>query len=168
MQKKQIGQTLVLPINWNKATARPVINPNPNVKLLTNGIRGSEKYTDFEWCCWDKSDKISFTIDLQKNEILSKFTVGCITNYGMAVHKPKLVQIAVSDDNQNFRQVGEVKLTLEDIFREGPFKDDLSVDMGGVNARYVRVTAEGAGECPEDHVRPGQEARIYFDEVIIE
>jgi len=30
------------------------------------------------------------------------------------------------------------------------------------------VTAEGAGICPDEHVRPGQEARVYFDEVIIE
>ena len=34
--------------------------------------------------------------------------------------------------------------------------------------RYVRVTAEGAGVCPADHVRPGQEARVYFDEIRIE
>lgn len=27
---------------------------------------------------------------------------------------------------------------------------------------------KGAGECPATHVRPGQEARIYFDEVMIE
>ena len=56
----------------------------------------------------------------------------------------------------------------EEIYQEGTFRNDYSIDMGGVSARYVRVTAEGAGVCPDEHVRPGQEARVYFDEVIIE
>jgi len=32
----------------------------------------------------------------------------------------------------------------------------------------VRVTTEVAGECPANHVRPGQESRVCFDELIIE
>lgn len=167
-QGEQMGKTLVLPIDWNKATAKTVLGSNPNEKLLTNGIRGSLKQTDFEWCCWDRSNRVSFTVDLQDREALNKFTIGCITNYGMAVHKPKSIRIAISDDNKNFREVAELRLTPQEIFREGTYIEPLSMDMGGVSARYVRVTAEGAGACPADHVRPGQEARIYFDEIIIE
>lgn len=167
-QGEQMGKTLVLPIDWNKATAKPVLGSNPNEKLLTNGIRGSLKQTDFEWCCWDRSNRVSFTVDLQDRATLNKFTIGCITNYGMAVHKPKSIRIAISDDNKEFREVAELRLTPQEIFREGTYIDPLSMDMGGVSARYVRVTAEGAGACPADHVRPGQEARIYFDEIIIE
>ena len=44
----------------------------------------------------------------------------------------------------------------------------ISMDMKGTEARYIRVTVNGAGECPADHVRPGQESRVYFDEIIIE
>ena len=40
--------------------------------------------------------------------------------------------------------------------------------MGGIQARYIRITAEGPGACPEDHVRPGQESRVMFDEVMVE
>lgn len=167
-QGEQMGKTLVLPIDWNKATAKTVLGSNPNEKLLTNGIRGSLKQTDFEWCCWDRSNRVSFTVDLQDRETLNKFTIGCITNYGMAVHKPKSIRIAISDDNKEFREVAELRLTPQEIFREGTYIEPLSMDMGGVSARYVRVTAEGAGACPAGHVRPGQEARIYFDEIIIE
>lgn len=167
-QGKQMGKTLVLPIRWNLATAKPILGTNPNEKLLTNGIRGSLKYTDFEWCSWAKSNLVSFTIDLQENKKINSFTIGCITNYGMAVHKPRLISIAVSSDNQNFVQSGERSFTPGEIFREGNFIEDVTIDMKGVEGRYVRVIAEGAGNCPPDHVRPGQEARIYFDEVIIE
>lgn len=167
-QGEQMGQTLVLPIAWNKATGKPILGNKPNEKLMTNGVRGSLKYTDFEWCCWEKSDHISFTIDLLEKEKLSTFTIGCITNYGMAVHKPKSIRIAVSDDNETYREIAGLHFTAEEIFREGAFIEDFSVDMKGTEARYVRVTAEGAGACPADHVRPGQEARVYFDEIRIE
>lgn len=165
---KQMGKTLILPVIWNKATAKPVSGSNPNEKLLTNGIRGSLKQTDFEWCSWDRSDRVSFTINLQTKESLNKLILGCITNYGMAVHKPRSVRVSVSDDNKNFRDVAELHFAPDEIFREGTYIDDLSVDMNGAEAQYVRIIAEGAGSCPANHVRPGQEARFYFDEVIIE
>ena len=164
----QMGKTLVLPITWNKATAKTILGNKQNEMLMLNGVRGSLKQTDFEWCCWDKNDLISFTIDLQQKEKMNTFTIGCITNSGMGVHKPKSIRIAVSDDNKSYRDVTGLNYTPEEIFREGTYIEDLSMDMKGTEARYIRVTVNGAGECPADHVRPGQESRVYFDEIIIE
>lgn len=168
MNGKQMGETLELQLTWNKATAKPLLGNKKNEMLLVNGLRGSLKYTDFEWCNWNQNDSISFTIDLQGREILNKFTIGCITNYGMGAHKPKMIRVEVSDDNRTYHTMGELNFSPKEIYLEGTFRNDYSIDMGGVSARYVRVTAEGAGICPDEHVRPGQEARVYFDEVIIE
>lgn len=167
MQGKQMGETLDLPIVWNKATAKPIVNGNVNELILTNGVRGSLKYTDSEWCCWERNNRVSFTVDLQKEEELHLLVLGGITNYGMAVHKPAWIRVSVSDDNINFKDVAEQRFSAEEIFREGTYKDDYSLNLGNVTGRYVRIVAQGAGDCPDDHVRPGQEARIYFDEVII-
>ena len=125
-------------------------------------VRGSLKQTDFEWCSWSKSDCISFTLDLQKDENIHTFTLGSITVYGMAVHKPESISVALSSDNVNFTEVGEKHFTPEEIFREGTYVEDLKFDLGTAKARYVRVTARGVGKCPPDHVRPGQEARIFL------
>ena len=168
MDGKQMGEILELQLTWNKATAKTLLGNKKNEMLLVNGLRGSLKYTDFEWCNWNRNDSISFTIDLQGEEKLHKFAIGCITNYGMGVHKPKKIRVEVSDDNKMYYAVGELNFSEEEIYKEGTFRNDYSIDMGGVVARYVRVTAKGAGICPDSHVRPGQEARIYFDEVIIE
>ena len=135
--------------------------------VVTNGIRGSLKQTDYEWASWEKSDTVSFTIDLLKKETLHTVTVGCITNYGMAIHKPASIEVEISDDNRKFRKVGTLSFTPQDIFREWNFVEDLSLNINGKQARYIRVTAKGPGACPEDHVRPGQESRVMFDEVIV-
>lgn len=91
---EQLGQMLELPVIWNKATAKPVKSAGTgDLYMLTNGIRGSQKYTDLEWCSWMKSDTVTFTLDLKKPELVNKLTLGSITNYGMAVHKPAEIEV---------------------------------------------------------------------------
>lgn len=165
---KQMGQTLELPVVWNPATARAIKSIGAdNIGLLVNGVRGSLKYTDSEWCSWMKNDTVSFTLDLKKPEAVARLTLGSITNYGMAAHKPARIEVLVSADNKDFRKVSGKSFTKEEIFREGTFREDIPFEIGE-KARYIRVVAYGAGLCPFTHVRPGQEARIYFDEVIVE
>lgn len=165
---EQLGQMLELPVIWNKATAKPVKSAGTgDLYMLTNGIRGSQKYTDLEWCSWMKSDTVTFTLDLKKPELVNKLTLGSITNYGMAVHKPAEIEVWISGDDKEYRKVGECSYTKNEIFREGVFREDIPFEIG-TEARYVRVVAHGAGDCPFTHVRPGQEARMYFDEIIIE
>ena len=165
---EQLGQMLELPVIWNKATAKPVKSAGTgDLYMLTNGIRGSQKYTDLEWCSWMKSDTVTFTLDLKKPELVNKLTLGSITNYGMAVHKPAEIEVWISGDDKEYRKVGECGYTKNEIFREGVFREDIPFEIG-TEARYVRVVARGAGDCPFTHVRPGQEVRIYFDEIIIE
>ena len=165
---EQLGQMLELPVIWNKATAKPVKSAGTgDLYMLTNGIRGSQKYTDLEWCSWMKSDTVTFTLDLKKPELVNKLTLGSITNYGMAVHKPAEIEVWISGDDKEYRKVGECSYTKNEIFREGVFREDIPFEIG-TEARYVRVVARGAGDCPFTHVRPRQEARIYFDEIIIE
>lgn len=165
--KRKMGETLVLSLNWNKATGKKLVNATPEMNVLVNGLRGSLKQTDFEWYTGAISKPIEVTVDLAKNETIKNCTVGCITNYGMAVHKPKLMKVEVSSDNLNYKEVGRLTFKDKDIFKEGNFIEDLSVNMENVQARYVRFTFEVPGNCPEDHVRPGQASRIYLDEIMI-
>ena len=83
---EQMGKILTLPVHWNKATAKPLLGNKANETVLSNGIRGSLKQTDFEWCCWTRNDRFSFTVDLLQKEKMNTLTIGCITNYGMGVH----------------------------------------------------------------------------------
>ena len=165
---KQQGKTLELPLLRNKATAKSITSQGGNnVNVLLNGVRGSDKYSDFEWASWAKNDSIAFTVDLKRQETLHRLTLGTITNYGMAAHKPACLQVWLSPDGKEFTKAAEKRFSTKEIFREGTFKEDITFELDGT-ARYVRIVALGAGACPATHVRPGQEARIYMDELIIE
>lgn len=160
---EQQGKTLILPVEWNKATAKPLVNAASGMEVLVNGLRGSLKQTDFEWY----TGAMSVTVDLQQPEDIRSFTAGCITNYGMAVHKPKSMTVELSDDNLHFKEAGKLTFTDDEIFREGNFIEDLRIDVDHARARYIRFTFEAPSNCPADHVRPGQPSRVYLDELII-
>ena len=85
----------------------------------------------------------------------------------MAVHKPRRVIVEVSDDNQTFKEIGRLEYADSDIFQEGNFIEDLTVATPGQKGRYVRFTLDTPGNCPDNHVRPGQPSRVYIDEIII-
>lgn len=164
---KQKGKKLILPLQRNKATAKSLQGLPKEADILVNGVRGSLKQTDFEWFTGDASKPLSFTVDLQKTEKINECAVGCITNYGMGVHKPRTFKVEISTDNQTFTLAEEREYSDNEIFKEGNFIEDLSIKTKDVVARYIRFTLETPGKCPEDHVRPGQASRIYLDEIII-
>ena len=53
------------------------------------------------------------------------------------------------------------------VFREGRFVENLKFEFEDVG-RYVRIILRGPGRCPQVHVRPGMEAQMRLDEVLIE
>lgn len=163
---KQKGQTLTLPLHWNKATARPVIEGNGQTYRLTNGLRGSNKQSDFEWSGWYGEDA-SFTIDLGQTEPIDKITIGCINNYGMGAQLPEQITLSVSDDNRTFQPIAERLYSAKEIFREGIRIEDQLFENLGASGRYLKVDLKNPGKCPEDHTRPGQNTWIYVDEVIV-
>ena len=167
-KKQQMGEVLELPVRWNKATAKPILHRTGQEHLLVNGLQGSLRQSDFEWCTWNNLDEVSFTIDLLQPEEIHRVAVRALTNYGMSVHKPGSVTVEVSADNVHFASYGHKTYTQEEVFTEGNFVDEISFDAKEVKARYVRISATAAGVNPPSHVRPGQPSRYYFDEVIVE
>ena len=55
----------------------------------------------------------------------------------MAVHKPRMIKIEVSDDNKTFKEVGRLTFTDNEIFKEGNFIEDLSVETDDIIGYYV-------------------------------
>ena len=47
-------------------------------------------------------------------------------------------------------------------------KVNLSIENVDIIGRYIKFTLETPGNCPDNHVRPGQASKVYLDEVIIE
>lgn len=164
---EQMGKTLTLDLLKNKATACPVTAENARAYVLTNGLRGSDRHSDFEWAGWYNQDAI-FVVDLKEKQAISAVQLGTVSNFGMGVHRPAVVRLLVSDDQTNFRRVAEFTEPGASIFERGTQIKDLDFSTLNVTGRYLKIEAENPGPCPKGHTREGQATWMYFDELIVE
>lgn len=164
---KKAGMTLVLPVERHLSTGCRISDKADADKILTNGVRGSLRQSDFEWCNWG-SNGATMTVCLGEPAEISRVAVGCLTNYGMAIHKPGSITVETSADGKDFKVIGSRTFTHEEIFTEGNFIEDIGFPADGITASHVRIILKGAGKCPADHVRPGNESRMCIDEIIVD
>ena len=164
---KQEGQVLTLDVAFNKATGREVTSDVANDYVLTNGLRGSDRHSDFEWAGWYAKDG-SFTIDLGKRTSVKRIVLGCINNSSMGVHIPSELSVSVSADGKTFRTVATKSYSHEEVFRTRTAIEDAVFDGLSTSARYVKVEFTNPGKCPKGDFKEGQDTWVYFDEVIVE
>lgn len=164
---KQMGKTLVLPIEWNLATAKRMMHANNVEKLVVNGVKGSLKSTDGEWANWTQNDSIAMTFDLRKREELHQISMQFINNHGMGIYKPRSIRVQVSNNNIEYWTIATKQYEANQLFMPGIFIEKAVLDLDDT-ARYVRVIIRGAGTIPPLTPRPGQQAKVYIDEVSIE
>ena len=79
---------------------------------MLNGVRGSYKNSDGEWAFWAKNDSIALTFDVGTRKRLSHASVGCLNDYGLAIHKPAKVEVWLSDNDVRYWKVAEQKCDL--------------------------------------------------------
>lgn len=165
---RQKGKTLVLNLQKNKATGQTITSDpnNGTIPVLTNGLRGSLRHSDFEWTGWYDRDA-SFTLDLGRPTTIKSVTLGSITNYGMAVHKPAAIHLYVSSDNKNYKQVACKSYTSEEIFVDTTAIEDIEFEGLKAKARYLKVEVKSPGKCPKGHPKEDQGVWVYFDEITV-
>jgi len=164
---EQLGKTLLLPLKKNEVTGKDLLRSNAVERRMVNGVRGSMKSADGEWASWTKNDSIALTFDIGSRRNMNKIVLGCLNDYGLAIHKPEKIEVWLSDNDMLYWKMVDKLFEKDEIFKEGRFVEDLSFVLDDA-ARYVRVIMKGVGDCPKWHVRPGMEAQIYIDEVQIE
>ena len=128
--------------------------PGTGDATLTDGILGGWTYRDMKW--QGTMSDLDVTIDLGKVQPIKYVGATFMHSEGAWVHVPKKLEIFLSVDGTNYKQVGEV---WGDVSAEYPkllFK--LYSVVCDDDARYVRIHAT-------KNERPG--AWLFTDEIII-
>lgn len=162
----QKGSLLRLDLNWNKATGKHISSEHPKKSLLVNGIKGSDKHTDFEWCGWYDTD-VAFTLDLGEEMPISDIEIGQILNYGMGVHLPQQVTLFITDhNNEPVKEIGK-KYSQAEIYEVAIDRRKLVFENVNATGRYILFRLQSPGKTPSFHHRAGQGTWIYTDEIIV-
>ena len=144
---KAIGKT----ITYNKKYSSSYVAQKE--ATLINGYRGSLTYQDGQWQGF--LNDVDVTIDLGKEENLSRLRSTFMQVTGPGVYMPHFVEVSLSKDGTQFT-------TLEKVVNDVPATDPklifktFEVSLKGQSARYVRFVAKL------------QRGFLFADEIIID
>lgn len=166
---RQEGQTLILDLDFNSATGMKADAPTSNNAIpyvLTNGLRGSDRNSDFEWAGWhDRTAE--FVLDLGQSKKISSAKIGALANTHICIAAPRRVTLYGSENGNDFTEIASVELPDEIVWHKGAKITDIDFGQLDAKARYLRFVAENPGRIPDGFARATAPSWIYFDEVII-
>lgn len=158
----------ILPLNTftHKAIGAKIISGEPMAFVLTNGLFGSDKRSDGEWLeIYDRD--FSFVMDLGESKTFDLIKISWLNDAGMTIQLPAFVNISVSDDGVDYRNILEKKYGEKEIFQFGLYRHNKQYDCNTQAARYLKFEIKNPGITPVDHVRPNTPTRFALDEIIV-
>jgi len=132
---------------------------------LINGYRGSDDYMDSAWQGYEASD-LEATIDLGESKSIRRVTCGFLRDQMVWVFLPASIEIAVSQDGDNFTSIKKFKENTKPK-PESKVKNYVA-EFPPCAARYIRVNAINGKTCPDWHPGAGGRSWIFSDEIVVE
>ncbi len=127
---------------------------------MVNSLRGTKNFHDGQWQAWLGKD-MEAIIDLGKVESIHQVTIGSMENQGSGIYFPTKIAVFVSNDGDNFREVGRIN---RDYAKNAESElMDFKVGFEALNARFVKVIASNLKRTPS-----GGDVWLFIDEIVIE
>ncbi len=167
-QGNQHGRMLALPTVSHKGTGRTVTGKSSNGRhaALTNGVRGSNRNSDFEWAGWHNTDA-EMTLDLGKPTSVNTVSVGSLVYADLCIAAPDTIELYASKDGTEYTLIDTIAYDPTVTFNptnkilESTFNTNLD------DTRYLRIRATNPGHIPDGMAREGAATWLYFDEITV-
>ncbi len=132
---------------------------------LVDGVFGDANWRRGNWQGYQKNN-FEAVINLQKEQSVSKVTVGLLQDAGAWIVLPKKVRVFASVDGKDFEELASASGML-DIKDEVPQVKRVDLNFAARKAKYIKIIAEQYGKMPEWHVGAGGDTHIFIDEIEI-
>jgi hypothetical protein len=132
-------------------------------KALVDGITGSTDFKDGNWQGF-LGDDLDVTITLKNLTEVNLVKMSFLKNEPSWIFLPKLVKVFWSVDGVEYYEHEDSRKFYYPF--EGKYYCTLNLE--GLQVKYIRIVAENIGICPPGHPGAGQKAWLFVDEIIIE
>ncbi len=133
---------------------------------LVDGLTGSIAHNDKYWQGWSQQN-MDITIDLSKEEQVSKITIGFLESHGSWIFLPTKVMLSFSNDGLSFNN--NTIISVSDGKQNGTAnRIEVESEDLKISAQYIKIEAINRGECPNWHPGAGGKTWLFSDEIIIE
>lgn len=112
--------------------------PDPDGTKLTDGVYATGDYLDPAWVGHRRADSRFITVDLGQLRPVQKITANFLQQWPKGVRYPYLVSVEVSEDGENWKEVGVEFVTPTDMDLTGYFYRKAEFTGFNEMARYVR------------------------------
>ncbi|MBK8946867.1 MAG: DUF4838 domain-containing protein [Ignavibacteriae bacterium] len=146
------------------------IHPNYLVKgneTLTDGTIGEANYF-FNWLGFEENE-FEAIVDLEESTIINSIRTNFLQEIKSWIWLPKSVEYFISDDNVNFKKIGEVKNKIDE-HTDGIFTESFSLTVKNAKARFIKVKTQSLINCPRWHIGYNNgkgKAFLFVDEIIV-
>ncbi|SMP08243.1 hexosaminidase [Algoriphagus winogradskyi] len=144
---KAIGKSVEYLKPWNKSY------PAGDAGSMTDGYRGEESYNDGKWQGF--TNDFAVTVDMGEKTTLNSISASFMQAAGPGVFMPEYVEVAISDDGENFESILKIDNDIP-ITEKTKVVKDFKGSLEGKEARYVKVVAPNV-----------QRGFIFVDELVI-
>jgi len=133
-------------------------------EALTNGIQGSEDYTDGKWQGFEGHD-FEATIDLGELIQLKEVHTSFLQDQVAWIFYPISIEVLISGDGDNYSTIKTFNnRTKQDLAQEIKI---FSAHLQNNKIRFIKIRAKNQGECPSWHPGDGGPAWIFIDEIVV-
>lgn len=151
------------------------------VEALTDGVFGSDESWRFpdkigvNWIGYE-GEHMEFILDLEEVQSVRSINMDFLNAQAQPKWHltilPKFVEYQLSADGENFEEPVRIENPHDPNPDINPEITSVRVqsfhaDMQSKRARYIKVHAESPIEMPSWHIRAGQPAKIYTDEIMV-
>jgi hexosaminidase len=163
----KLTQTFTLHKGKNKPytyTLAPAPGNDPKTNKLTDGIRGETPRDRRQWVNFFSD--MDIVLDLGDVTSVTKVSLNFLKVILDKSSPPTSVNIALSKDGTDFKEALTQPINYE---LTGPWVIlPVVADFKTARARYVRIRAKNAGNCPAGHPDAGQKTYFATDEIVVE
>lgn len=126
---------------------------------------GGDSFHDGRWLGFEKID-MDAVIDLGEITEVASITSRYFKGQGAWIFLPRSVECFVSEDGKTFTSVAKETLALPTEMEEDEIRT-VSLDLGGVKTRYLRLVAKNMGTNPDWHGGAGGRSWVFCDEIFV-
>lgn len=131
---------------------------------LVNQLRGGPNFQTGRWQGY--RGELKLVVDLGAETPLKYLGLGCLQDIKSWIWMPRTVSFQTSNDLKKWEDWGSA-LPTTDKRKYGALIEEIGVSGQG-SARYISVSAEQFGLCPDWHLGAGGKTWIFADELIVQ
>ncbi|ETN94315.1 chitobiase/beta-hexosaminidase C-terminal domain-containing protein [Zhouia amylolytica] len=138
--------------------------PGNGVNTLIDNQKGSNSYSDGRWMGFDED--VVVELEMPSENKATKVIIGNMSATGAWIFSPAKITVWVSDDKQDYTQVGMVEIETEKKGDDTALKNvEIPINRTG---KYFKIKIENLKEIPQWHDGKGTRAWHFIDEIIID